>query len=38
MSTFLNVLGALVLCLPLLILAIHEHHLRRKAASAEEDQ
>ena len=37
MSTVLNILGALVLCLPLLILAIHEHHLRRKTASSPEE-
>lgn len=37
MNTVLNILGALVLCLPLLILAIHEHHTKR-ASATEEDQ
>lgn len=34
MTIVLNVLAAL----PLLILAVHEHHLRRKTANVEEEQ
>lgn len=33
MTTALNIAGALVLCLPLLILLAHERHVRRKAAA-----
>ncbi len=36
MTTLINILAALVLCLPLLILAIHEHHTRRKNSLEEE--
>ncbi|MEU6543955.1 hypothetical protein [Streptomyces sp. NPDC046859] len=35
MSTALNIAAAAILCLPLLILAVHEHLHRRRAAKAE---
>lgn len=38
MTTLLNILAALVLCLPLLILAAHEWRLHRKAAALEADR
>lgn len=37
MNTVLTVLGVLVSCLPLPILAIHEHR-TKQASTAEEDQ
>lgn len=38
MTTILNIIAALVLCLPLLILAAHEHACRTAANRTEEDQ
>lgn len=38
MTTLLNILAALVLCLPLLIIAAHERRAARKTAATEEDQ
>jgi hypothetical protein len=37
-TTALNTLAALVLCLPLLILAAHELRAAKKTAAVEEDQ
>lgn len=37
MSTFLNILAALALILPLPILAIHEHRATRAEAAASEE-
>ena len=38
MNTVLNAVAALVLCLPLLILAVHEHRTSKAAENTEGEQ